>query len=135
MNKKYTADSSNKIKVRKLKENHSACDSSSNSNLKKANFTDVSAKLEEKLNHLLKSKPEKQIRVIDLELIINKALIEADAPEAINRRVLDKLGENSNSPVALMSYIYGFILRSKNQGVIDGSTTDKLDLINRKNHY
>ena len=132
--KKYTADSSNKIKVRKLKENQSAV-SYDSSSLKKANFTDVSAKLEEELNHLLKTKPEKQIRVLDLELVINKALIEADVPEAINRRVLDKLKENSNSPVALMSYIYGFILVSKNQGVINKSTTDKLDLINRKNHY
>ena len=124
------------IKMIKLKENHSANNSSSKSNLKKTDFTDTSTKLEEGLNKLLKTKPEKQIRVLDLELVINKALIEAGAPIEISRRILDKLEENRNSPVALMSYMYGFILCNKNQGVIEaGSTTDKLDLINRKNHY
>ena len=126
----------NNIKVRKLKENHSSNNTSSKSNLKKTDFTDTSTKLEEGLNHLLNTKPEKQIRVLDLELVINKAIIEAGAPIEISRRILDKLEENRNSPVALMSYIYGFILRSKNQGVLEaGSTTNKLDLINRKNHY
>ena len=126
----------NNIKVRKLKENHSSNNTSSKSNLKKTDFTDTSTKLEKGLNHLLNTKPEKQIRVLDLELVINKAIIEAGAPIEISRRILDKLEENRNSPVALMSYIYGFILRSKNQGVLEaGSTTNKLDLINRKNHY
>ena len=128
--------SRNNIKVRKLKENHSSNNTSSKSNLKKTDFTDTSTKLEEGLNHLLNTKPEKQIRVLDLELVINKAIITAGAPIEISRRILDKLEENRNSPVALMSYIYGFILRSKNQGVLEaGSTTNKLDLINRKNHY
>jgi len=128
--------SRNNIKVRKLKENHSSNNTSSKSNLKKTDFTDTSTKLEKGLNHLLNTKPEKQIRVLDLELVINKAIIEAGAPIEISRRILDKLEENRNSPVALMSYIYGFILRSKNQGVLEaGSTTNKLDLINRKNHY
>ena len=116
--------------------NNVSSNASNKSSLKKTDFTNISIKLEEKLNHLLNSKAEHRIKVIDLELVINEAIIEAAAPIEISKRLLDKLEENRNSTIALMSYIYGFILRSKNQGVIeDGTTTKKLDLINRGNHY
>ena len=125
----------NNVKIRKLGNNVSS-NASNKSSLKKTDFTNISIKLEEKLNHLLNSKAEHRIKVLDLELVINEAIIEAAAPIEVNKRLLDKLEENRNSPIALMSYIYGFILRSKNQGVIeDGTTTKKLDLINRGNHY
>ena len=128
-------NSRNNVKIRKL-ENNVSNNASNKSSLKKTYFTNTSDKLEEGLSHLLNTKPEHHIKVLDLELVINKAIIEAGAPIEISRRILDKLEENRNSPVALMSYIYGFILRSKNQGVLEaGSTTNKLDLINRKNHY
>ena len=125
----------NNVKIRKLGNNVSS-NASNKSSLKKTDFTNISIKLEEKLNHLLNSKAEHRIKVLDLELVINEAIIEAAAPIEISKRLLDKLEENSNSPIALMSYIYGFILRSKNQGVISyGTTTKKLDLVNRKYHY
>ena len=125
----------NNVKIRKLGNNVSS-NASNKSSLKKTDFTNISIKLEEKLNHLLNSKAEHRIKVLDLELVINKAIIEAAAPIEISKRLLDKLEENRNSPIALMSYIYSFILRNKNQGVIEyGSTTKKLDLINRGNHY
>ena len=127
--------SRNNVKIRKL-ENNVSNNASNKSSLKKTYFTNTSDKLEEGLSHLLNIKPEQHIKVLDLELVINEALIEADAPVEISSRLLDKLEENSNSSIALMSYIYSFILRSKNQGVIeDGTTTKNLDLINRKNHY
>ena len=127
--------SRNNVKIRKL-ENNASNNASNKSSLKKTYFTNTSAKLEEGLSHLLNTKPEHHIKVLDLELVINEALIEADAPIEINNRLLGKLKENSNSPVALMHYIYAFILRNKNQGVIEyGSTTKNLDLINRENHY
>ena len=125
----------NNVKIRKLGNNVSS-NASNKSSLKKTDFTNISIKLEEKLNHLLSSKAEHRIKVIDLELVINEAIIEAAAPIEISKRLLDKLEENSNSPIALMSYIYSFILRNKNQGIIEyGTTTKKLDLINRGNHY
>lgn len=128
-------NSRNNVTIRKLENNVSNNDSNK-SRLKKTYFTNTSDKLEEGLNHLLNTKPEHHIKVLDLELIINKAIIEAGAPIEISSRLLEKLEENSNSPVALMSYIYAFILRNKNQGVIEyGTTTKKLDLVNRKNHY
>jgi len=124
-------NSRNNVKIRRIENNVS-----NKSSLKKTDFTNTSIKLEKALNHLLNTKPEQHIKVLDLELVINEAIIEADAPVEISSRLLDKLKENSNSPVALMSYIYAFILRNKNQGVIEyGTTTKKLDLINRKNHY
>ena len=127
--------SKNNVKIRKLGNNVSS-NASNKSSLKKTDFTNISIKLEEKLNHLLNSKAEHRIKVLDLELVINEAIIEAAAPIEISKRLLDKLEENRNSTIALMSYIYGFILRSKNQGVIEyGTTTKKLDLINRGNHY
>ena len=123
----------NNVKIRKLGNNVSS-NASNKSSLKKTDFTNISIKLEEKLNHLLNSKAEHRIKVLDLELVINEAIIEAAAPIEVNKRLLDKLEENRNSTIALMSYIYGFILRSKNQGVIEyGSSTKKLDLINRNN--
>ena len=125
----------NNVKIRKLGNNVSS-NASNKSSLKKTDFTNISIKLEEKLNHLLNSKALHRIKVIDLELVINEAIIEAAAPIEISKRLLDKLEENSNSPIALMSYIYSFILRNKNQGIIEyGTTTKKLDLINRGNHY
>ena len=128
-------NSANNVKIRKLEDNVSN-NVSNKSNLKKTDFTNISIKLEERLNHLLSSKALHRIKVIDLELVINEAIIEAAAPIEISKRLLDKLEENRNSTIALMSYIYGFILRSKNQGVIEyGTTTKKLDLINRGNHY
>ena len=128
-------NSTNNVKIRKLGNNVSS-NASNKSSLKKTDFTNISIKLEEKLNHLLNSKAEHRIKVIDLEPVINEAIIEAAAPIEISKRLLDKLEENRNSPIALMSYIYSFILRSKNQGVIEyGTTTKKLDLINRKNYY
>ena len=127
--------SRNNVKIRKL-ENNVSNNASNKSSLKKTYFTNTSAKLEEGLSHLLNTKPEHHIKVLDLELVIHKAIIEADAPVEISSRLLDKLKENSNSPVALMSYIYAFILCNKDQGVIEyGTTTKKLDLVNRKNHY
>jgi len=128
-------NSRNNVKIRRI-ENNVSNNVSNKSSLKKTDFTNTSIKLEKALNHLLNTKPEQHIKVLDLELVINEAIIEADAPVEISSRLLDKLKENSNSPVALMSYIYAFILRNKNQGVIEyGTTTKKLDLINRKNHY
>ena len=124
----------NNIRVRKIKENHSNNNASNKSKLKKKDFINISAKLEDGLNHLLNIKPENQIRVIDLKIIINEAIIKTDVPIEISSLLIEKLEENSNSTVALMSYIYSFILRSKNQGVIKyGTITKKLDLINRKN--
>ena len=128
-------NSKNNVKIRKL-ENNVSNNYFNKSNLKKTDFTKISDKLEEGLNHLLNTKPEQHIKILDLELVINKAIVETDVPTEISKRLLDKLEENRNSTIALMSYIYGFILRSKNQGVIeDGTTTKKLDLINRGNHY
>ena len=125
----------NNVKIRKLGDNVSN-NVSNKSNLKKTDFTKISDKLEEGLNHLLNTKNEHHIQVIDLEIVINKAIVETDVPAEISKQVNRKLEENRNSPIALMSYIYSFILRSKNQGVIEyGSSTKKLDLINRGNHY
>ena len=105
-------NSRNNVKIRKL-ENNVSNNASNKSSLKKTYFTNTSAKLEEGLSHLLNTKPEHHIKVLDLELVINKALIEAGAPIEISRRILDKLEENRNSPVALMSYMYGFIQLSE----------------------
>ena len=128
-------NSRNNVKIRRI-ENNVSNNVSNKTSLKKTDFTNTSIKLEKALNHLLNTKPEQHIKVLDLELVINEAIIEADVPVEISSSLLDKLKENSNSPVALMSYIYAFILRNKNQGVIEyGTTTKKLDLINRKNHY
>ena len=128
-------NSKNNVKIRKL-ENNVSNNYFNKSNLKKTDFTNISDKLEEGLNHLLNTKNEHHIQVIDLEIVINKAIVETDVPAEISKQVNRKLEENRNSPIALMSYIYSFILRNKNQGIIEyGSSTKKLDLINRGNHY
>ena len=123
--------SRNNIKVRQIGADISSADLNKNK-VVKADFKAVSNALIKSLEIYTKGKDEKDFKAAEIKVLVEATLNNSSAPDGIKKKVLFKVNECSNSASYLLHYLYDFILRSKNNGVISaGTTCKKLDLINR----
>ena len=121
----------NNIKVRKIGADISSADLNKNK-VVKADFTAVSNDLLASLEIYTKGKNEKDFKASEIKALVEATLDKSSAPDGIKKKILFRVNECSNSASYLLHYLYDFILRSKNSGVIAaGTTCKKLDLINR----
>ena len=124
----------NNIKVRKIDDGASSFsyDDLNKNKVVKADFTAVSNDLLASLEMYTKGKNEKDFKAAEIKALVEGTLDKSSAPDGIKKKILFRVNECSNSARYLLHYLYDFILKSKNNGVIAVGTTCKtLDLINR----
>ena len=102
--------------IRKIAPAYKSSANNNTHSIRKEDFIVFSKALEKELQHYLSKVPN--ISVVGLKNVVIKALNNSSAKQSIRASVLNRVADKSNSSKLLLSYLYDYLLCTKNQRVI-----------------